>query len=1041
MAYAFFEIPAWNGAEADVVYADPTQPSSTCYTHFANAIASTEVDWPGLVRRRAFTFGELRDWRAYAERFPSLRQHLQTTEGYCAGQSVLDRPDGDSSFRGLTAMRLGALELIANVGSGRIAANDKDPFPHQLQLQHFMRAQAGSVKRLLIADEVGLGKTIEIAMIVRDLLIAQGTLDDFSCMYFTSGGLVQDAQAKLKSVLKGAIGDQNIIQTVDSLRSFGKATVTRGIHVASMHAARLLTSAAAKSKLTPGIAPRIVIIDECHHCASDNDLTGRVPAEQSATTKTYLAAHQLLSGAFWPDSKPPELVVFMSATPFRSRNQFVNLLRLLTHGVQSFDAYDDGATTAVVSQKLNDIKPAVSIVWRRQDDPTVHSWRGKNTKLFPNLRVVRPHRDESDCPRLANTSSEYLDIMAEIRDTIKATMRRHATPFGGFAVAQLEKKLTSSSLAGACYLLSWCIRHSSWPTQEEFKQDESSGTAGIRELLRAISQRLAAFDTQKNAQHADVYLASEDFQFEAASIAQQKGRQLKIYELSNKVRRDNDEVFVADREEVFQLTELGKRLLSFSDPDRPSQQGVENAKLNWLRSMLEQFKDSRFLIFTESLQTCTIITTALPRESRPLVGSMGDSERDAVVKELGDPRSGVRVLVATSAADEGFDLQVANRVVHWDLNPSPAILMQRNGRVARLGQVSDVTAYYLILAGTHEERRDDALLERFGELGIDDEALRLRILGALTEEEEGELDAAIENKDTCTVGSILTRAARDNAEMASHLERLRTELEETSALSRDDLLRRLKAWQRLGLPEDVEFELAFDRVEWDRPVFGETTRLELAEADIAKVRRDVTERKFVFDPEYRLFGRGRHDLAGLHPWTIQKAPGRPPKHRPDAAVDLVGDLACALARRRYADFTTIGAERLYAGLPRLVGTRHILFVTHPMLEAETREERHAPYLTFHAFSEDLQELTPPLGASATDTHLLIGLLEEEALKVRGGRITAEDRDAAQITARDLMAWLRQRIKLGGDSLFDDRSEYFLPIPVAFVSIINARTQE
>ena len=31
-------------------------------------------------------------------------------------------------------MRLGALELLANIFSGRITASDKDPFPHQLAL-------------------------------------------------------------------------------------------------------------------------------------------------------------------------------------------------------------------------------------------------------------------------------------------------------------------------------------------------------------------------------------------------------------------------------------------------------------------------------------------------------------------------------------------------------------------------------------------------------------------------------------------------------------------------------------------------------------------------------------------------------------------------------------------------------------------------------------------------------------------------------------------------------------------------------------------
>src|ERR1019366_510322 len=137
----------------------------------------------------------------------------------------------------------------------------------------------------------------------------------------------------------------------------------------------------------------------------------------------------------------------------------------------------------------------------------------------------------------------------------------------------------------------------------------------------------------------------------------------------------------------------GMRLLAFSSPRAD---GVENAKMNWLRAMLTHHRDSRFLIFTESLQTCAIVSSALPGISRTLTGDMGESARATVVADFRDPRKNVRVLIATSAADEGFDLQVANKVVHWDLSSSPAVLMQRNGRVARLGQISDVTAYYLI---------------------------------------------------------------------------------------------------------------------------------------------------------------------------------------------------------------------------------------------------------------------------------------------------------------------------------------------------------
>src|ERR1019366_4050894 len=175
-----------------------------------------------------------------------------------------------------------------------------------------------------------------------------------------------------------------------------------------------LYTGARKNALVSGVKPDIVVIDECHHCASDNDLQGvGTVSERNVTTKTYLAAHQLVSGKFWPDSGSPRLLVLMSATPFRSRDQFANLLRLLLHGVDDKDAYASDASVADLRATLERTKPKTSIVWRRQDDTSVRSWRKE--RLFPNLRIVRPHRDQDGGPALASPNPDYINIMKDIR--------------------------------------------------------------------------------------------------------------------------------------------------------------------------------------------------------------------------------------------------------------------------------------------------------------------------------------------------------------------------------------------------------------------------------------------------------------------------------------------------------------------------------------------------------------------------------------------------------------------------------------------------
>lgn len=1028
MAYDFYEIPSFDGKSADLVYADPLQPPMPAFVHYGYAVGSTAATWTQLTARRAIPFVQLRTWSgAFPSRYPELVARLQQQRGYVPGESVLRDLDEVPHFLANTAMRLGALELAANIFSGRVTASDKDPFPHQLALQQFMRAKQDHVQRVLIADEVGLGKTIEIGLVLRDLLVARGTLDDFSCVYLTSGGLVEDAAQKLRSVLKGALGDQNLVDEVESFVGFGRGNA-RGVHVASMHAARLYTGEK-KQRLEPGVRPDILIIDECHHCASDTVLAGATYVDRRNATLTYTAAHQMIDGQFWPDSHPPRLVILMSATPFRNTDQFANLLRLLTHNVDGFDAYKRDVDAQRLIDELQRADSRTAVVWRRQDDKAVHSWRGG--RLFPNLRIVRPHRNQ---PGELLMTPEYLSIIGEIRTAIRDVMRSHNSHFGGFAVSQLEKKLTSSSIAGACYIFSWCVRHSAWSSLEAFRKDVTVATENLRRLLIEISQRLATFDRQSSNKHSEVYLPSEGFRFKARDLAQ-GGAIPDIYKFRDKLEESEDNAprnFLATPEEIERITEIGLRLLRFS---QSGSNGVENAKLGWLEKMLEDHPESRFLVFTESLQTCAIVQSAMPRHARTLTGEMGGTERDEVVAEFRNPKSTVRVLVATSAADEGFDLQVANRVVHWDLSPSPAVLMQRNGRVARLGQISDVTAYYLILPGTHEEKRDSALLDRFGALGIDDVRLQLKILGTLTEEEQARLEEAIEENDTHLVGRILAAAQRGNEEMDRRLDTLSTELGLVSVMDRDQLATRLEAWDNLGLPDHLDIELSFSDVPWQRPVFGEQTTLEDVTAHAARIEFNHRKQEVTFDPEFKVFSAvARHyELAGLRPWTRRESSNQEMKIRPDEQADFIGALVSSLARLPHADFATLPRAVLSARVPAAGKANYLLFVTHPMREAETIERPLlAPYLTFYAFDDDSD--IPMAAGTAAEVHEVISLLEVEA-SVRAAPRAAIAVEQHQRRAERLRGWVRAQTHLGAASLFE-QARYALPIPVALIAIVG-----
>jgi len=1065
MQYKVYVIPNYHGDAIDLLFCNASDPASQGLMHYAYAVAADQ----DVMLRRGFPWRHIRDFTGkYRQAQIETILRLQKQTSYTPGELTLEWA-GESTFVSDhdTIMRLGALELLANLSSGRLATTDKDPFPHQLALQQFMKKppRHQGLRRLLIADEVGLGKTIEVGLILRDMLLALGRLEGFTCLYLTSGGLIEDAADKLRDVLSGVIDNQHIVDTVESFRTYGQGSIL-GVRVASMHAARLYANAQQKSHLPTRVRPDIVIIDECHHAASDGDLAGRRPTSENST-QTYLAAKQLLDGTFWTDSVAPSLAILMSATPFRSASQFTNLLRLLTHGTLApdgtvFDAFQAQVRSNDLRTIAHTPNSGATVVWRRQSDEGVKSWTNK--RIFPNLTIIRPHKvDAKDpyTPFLCSPSVDFLDLINRIKSRVKAIANAHGQSFGGFALAHLERKLTSSSIAGACWLFSWAVRHCFWDTQEQFKNDKGQGAEALRRLIRRISQRLAEFNQQSTAGHASVRFPSDRFEFPAQVLAQ-AGAIVDIHRYSKAMRAEifDSQDWLATDTEIRDLVGLGEALLELAN--RPGDESAaEDAKLSWLSALLDWHPSDRILLFTESLQTCEVLQSRLGSKCRTLVGSMSLAARSQVVSELRNSQSGVGVLIATSAADEGFDLQVASKVVHWDLSSSPATLMQRNGRVARLGQICDVTSYYLILAGTLEERRDSALQSKFAEMGIDDESLRSRILGSLSEEEEERLREAIETCEEGVVGDILRGAAEDNERMDRELRQIRTDLEYAQVLNREDLANRLYNWQKLGLPEAAVdgITVSLDKIAWSRPLFGESGGTQSTFSIVAGVKDASNHQSLIFDPEYLVFGSNVGDhgaalrLAGIPPWAKSTT-----KHgricvRPYTNEDLLGRYLYGVARLPHADFVSIpncllidatrhgtdDGESLVPRPPWIDRVRWLLFCTHPIREMENvLEPKLRPYLTYYVFEEvDRSEKVSVLneeGADAAEVQALLQCMEAHAVSGLCKGIRDElSIDRALRVGKHLTKWIESVTRFGASDFLTEE-KYFVPIPVALVEV-------
>ena len=147
----------------------------------------------------------------------------------------------------------------------------------------------------------------------------------------------------------------------------------------------------------------------------------------------------------------------------------------------------------------------------------------------------------------------------------------------------------------------------------------------------------------------------------------------------------------------------------------------EDGKLNALTNLLLTRRPARTVVFTEFRDTARYLWSALRRRFRVAlidgagawIGEAPSSRRRAVEcfapranSAHVHPREAVEVLVATDVLAEGMNLQDADAVVSYDLPWNPVRLIQRAGRVDRIGSDHDLVSVYNFLP----DREFDAFL-------------------------------------------------------------------------------------------------------------------------------------------------------------------------------------------------------------------------------------------------------------------------------------------------------------------------------------------
>jgi superfamily II DNA or RNA helicase len=158
---------------------------------------------------------------------------------------------------------------------------------------------------------------------------------------------------------------------------------------------------------------------------------------------------------------------------------------------------------------------------------------------------------------------------------------------------------------------------------------------------------------------------------------------------------------------------------------------IGRAKLELLHDLLPGLvaEGRRILVFSQFTEMLGLLATALDAMHLPWLRLTGDTppaERGAVVARFQDGAAPI-FLVSLKAGGVGLNLTAADTVIHIDPWWNPAVEEQATARAHRIGQVSTVLVFKLVVEGSIEERilelqaRKAALAE--GVLGTDGAAV------------------------------------------------------------------------------------------------------------------------------------------------------------------------------------------------------------------------------------------------------------------------------------------------------------------------------
>lgn len=521
------------------------------------------------------------------------------------------------------------------------------------QLVPVLRAIRMSRVRLLLADGVGLGKTVQAGFILTELMArriahrilivspAGPLLDQWETEMTERFGLRLDVidRARLEEIRKGTELGANPFDHVP----LGLASMD------FLKQERVLDQLERTSY-------DVIVIDEAHHCMDLGTAQEREDSQRRRLAEVL--------------ARCCDTLLLLTATPHNgSDRSFASLCELLDPSLV------DGRGALRGTQYRTHV---VRRLKRHVKDP------GTGKPLFKE-RIVEPRpvaTSPATHPKFIALQRELLNLLApELRRAFRARRYSDVLAF----IALLKR---SVSTVEACKTTLAVVAERFQRILREDVESQESRRQRLR-TLREYHRKLERFGT------ASLEEEEEQHSLEAEDLAQ------RLAALEREVRSGSRSFTRAAS-----VVEALDALIALAE-----EAAEEDPKLAQLVMEIEGIRSiepaANVLIYTEYTTSQQAALRALKRvgvgEILTMSGDDSGSVRAAVTDRF---RTQDRlVLISTDAAAEGLNLhQQCHHLIHLELPFNPNRLEQRNGRIDRYGQQQDPIVRYLFLRGTFEER-------------------------------------------------------------------------------------------------------------------------------------------------------------------------------------------------------------------------------------------------------------------------------------------------------------------------------------------------